>query len=181
LASIFSIENYEGSYANFNPMNEKRKFVNYTLWLLLILLLVVALKHVEENDFRLLFGCVLGGVCLYVATKPKNEGNGDTSNPTNDNRNQNSRVFSRVLIWCCVIFFSSFIGAIFRIFTTPLYTGGNDIGVAGLGNLLYHPITHGPKGAIEGAIIGVFAIGLMSFLRNRKESKLPPIIQNERD
>ena len=142
MASIFSIENYEGSYANFNPMNEKRKFVN--------------------------------------ATKSNSEGNGDTSNPTNDNRNQNSRVFSRVLIWCCVIFSSSFIGAIFRIFTTPLYTGGNDIGVAGLGNLLYHPITHGPKGAIEGAIIGVFAIGLMSFLRNRKESKLPPIIQNER-
>ena len=111
------------------------------------------------------------------ATKSKNEGNGDTSNPTNDNRNQNSRV----LIGCCVIFSSSFIGAIFRIFTTPLYTGGNDIGVAGLGNLLYHPITHGPKGAIEGAIIGVFAIGLISFLRNRKESKLPPIIQNERD
>ena len=161
-------------------MNEKWKFVYYILWILLILLFVMALKLVEEYDFRLLFVCVLSGVYLHVATKSKNEDNSVTPNPINDNRKQNSRV----LIWCCVIFACSIIGAVYRIFTTPLYTGANDIGVAGLGNLLYHPITHGPKGAIEGAIIGsalVFAIGLMSFLRNRKESKLPPNIQIERD
>ena len=148
-------------------MNDKRNFVYYILWFLLFLLFVMALKQVEENDFRLFFVCVLSGACLCKVTKPKNEGNSDTSNPTNDDRKQNTRV----LIWFCVIIACSIIGAIYRIFTTPLYTGANDIGVAGLGNLLYHPITHGPKGAIEGAIIGsvvVFAFGLINFSRNRK-------------
>ena len=75
---------------------------------------------------------------------------------------------------CGWILCSSSIGAILKIFLTPIDTSGNDIG-AGLGNLIVHPVVHGSIGAIGGAFIGSLAFFLF---RNGKQSKLSPIIQN---
>ena len=75
---------------------------------------------------------------------------------------------------CVWILCSSSIGAILKIFLTPIDTSGNDIG-AGLGNLIVHPVVHGSIGAIGGAFIGSLAFFLF---RNGKQSKLSPIIQN---
>ena len=54
----------------------------------------------------------------------------------------------------CWILCSSIIVAIIRIFTTPLDTSANDLGVAGIGSLVAHPIIYGLKGAAEGAFLG---------------------------
>ena len=75
---------------------------------------------------------------------------------------------------CVWILCSSSIGAILKIFLTPIDTSGNDIG-AGLGNLIVHPVVHGSIGAVAGAFIG--SLGFFLF-RNLKQSELSPIIQN---
>jgi len=67
---------------------------------------------------------------------------------------------------CCWILYSSIIGAILKIFLTPIDTSGNDIG-AGLGNLIVHPVVHGSIGAIGGAFIGSLAFFLF---RNGKNT-----------
>jgi Leucine-rich repeat (LRR) protein len=102
----------------------------------------------------------------------KYDGSDAIFKPMNDERKQ------PIPLWpdgCGWILCSSSIGAILKIFLTPLYTGANDIGVAGLGNLLYHPVVHGSIGAIGGAFIGSLAFFLF---RNGKQFKLPLIIQN---
>ena len=67
---------------------------------------------------------------------------------------------------CVWILCSSSIGAILKIFLTPIDTSGNDIG-AGLGNLIVHPVVHGSIGAIGGAFIGSLAFFLF---RNGKNT-----------
>ena len=89
----------------------------------------------------------------------------------NDERKQPIPLWPDGCVW---ILCSSSIGAILKIFLTPIDTSGNDIG-AGLGNLIVHPVVHGSIGAIGGAFIGSLAFFLF---RNGKQSKLSPIIQN---
>jgi len=101
----------------------------------------------------------------------KYDGSDAIFKPMNDERKQ------PIPLWpdgCCWILYSSIIGAILKIFLTPIDTSGNDIG-AGLGNLIVHPVVHGSIGAIGGAFIGSLAFFLF---RNGKQFKLSPIIQN---
>ena len=104
----------------------------------------------------------------------------------NDKRKLSAALFGGVVVIPSILMISIISGAIYRIFTTPLDTSSNDLGAAGIGNLVVHPIIYGLKGAIEGIIVGgvlvlalILISGLISFLWRRNLSKLPPIIQNQ--
>jgi len=101
----------------------------------------------------------------------KYDGSDAIFKPMNDERKKPIPLWPDGCVW---ILCSSSIGAILKIFLTPIDTSGNDIG-AGLGNLIVHPVVHGSIGAIGGAFIGSLAFFLF---RNGKQSKLSPIIQN---
>ena len=106
----------------------------------------------------------------------------------NDKRKLSAALFGGVVVIPSILMISIISGAIYRIFTTPLDTSSNDLGAAGIGNLVAHPIIYGLKGAIEGIIFGgvlvlalILITGPLIFLWQRKQSKLPPIINNQSD
>ena len=106
----------------------------------------------------------------------------------NDKRKLSAVLYGLLVVTPSILMISIISGACYRIFNTPLDTSSNDLGVAGIGMLVLHPIIFGLKGAIEGIIVGgvlvlalILITGLLIFLRQRKQSKLPPTINNQSD
>ena len=105
----------------------------------------------------------------------------------NDKRKLSAVLYGLLVVTPSILMISIISGACYRIFNTPLDTSSNDLG-AGIGMLVLHPIICGLKGAIEGIIVGgvlvlalILITGLFIFLRQRKQSKLPPTVNNQSD
>ena len=83
-----------------------------------------------------------------------------------DKRKQPSPLWPVGFYW---ILCSSIIVAIIRIFPPPLDTSANDLGVAGIGSLVAHPIIYGLKGAAEGAFLGFIFFILERAIQDRHD------------
>ena len=88
-----------------------------------------------------------------------------------------AKVLIVVLVGLIIMAVTTIGGAAIYVFTTPLYTGANDIG-AGIGSLVVHLVVNGAKGAVIGGVIGLVLWGILGFFVFRIKEPEPPAINS---